>query len=150
MEIVEITVEYASGMVITDQASFSRELEQVFPSERLASLLREFSATEAPPVVNAVIDGLEAPLDHRVDGSFAVGAADAPNTEQQGRPEADANSAWKGVEQGPTTAVRTILSRTYSRFAGGFRWVLALDQQLDGGRHPERGRARCDHCANLH
>lgn len=83
MEIVEITVEYASGMVITDQASFSRELEQVFPSGRLASLLREFSATEAPPVVNAVIDGLEAPLDHRVDGSFAVCAADAPNTEQQ-------------------------------------------------------------------
>ncbi|MGP8438062.1 hypothetical protein ACT2FY_00010 [Paraburkholderia fungorum] len=72
MEIVEITVEYPSGMVVTDQATFSRELGQVFPSERLASLLRELGATEAPPVVSALIDGLDSPLDHRVDGSFSV------------------------------------------------------------------------------
>ncbi|MFM0197255.1 hypothetical protein PQQ65_29535 [Paraburkholderia strydomiana] len=75
MEIVEITVEYPSGMVVTDQTTFSRELGQVFPSERLASLLREFGASEAPPVVTALIDGLDAPLDHCVDGSFSVRAS---------------------------------------------------------------------------
>jgi hypothetical protein len=79
MEIVEITVEYPSGMMITDRATLSRELQQVFPSERLASLLREFSLTEAPPAVGVLIDGLNAALDHRVDGTFSIGVADVLN-----------------------------------------------------------------------
>ena len=79
MEIVEITVEYPSGMVVTDQATFLREHQQVNASERLASVLREFSATEAPPVVTARIDGSSRSLDHRVDGSFSLSEAVIPD-----------------------------------------------------------------------
>ncbi|RKT10606.1 hypothetical protein B0G69_8036 [Paraburkholderia sp. RAU2J] len=83
MEIVEITVEYPSGMIVTDKATFSRELGQVIPSERLACLLREFSSTEAPPVVIALIDGLDVPLDHRVDGSFSVSDTVVSNVDRK-------------------------------------------------------------------
>jgi hypothetical protein len=75
MEIVEIFVEYPSGMTITDRASFSRDADQVYPSERLQALLREFSITEAPPAVSAVIDAVTVQLDSRTDGSFSVGEA---------------------------------------------------------------------------
>ncbi len=73
MEIVEIFVEYPSGMSITDRASFSRDANQIFPSERLQAVLREFSITEAPPAVSAVIDGVTVQLDSRTDGSFSLG-----------------------------------------------------------------------------
>ncbi|NVH76325.1 hypothetical protein FSB08_28290 [Paraburkholderia sp. JPY432] len=76
MEIVEISVEFPSGMVITDRATLSRELGQVFASERLAALLRQFSATEAPRTIIVRIDGKEAVLDQRVDGSFSVEVPD--------------------------------------------------------------------------
>lgn len=73
MEIVEIFVEYPSGMTITDRASYSCDAGQVYPSERLQAVLREFSITEAPPAVSAVINGVNVQLDSRIDGSFSVG-----------------------------------------------------------------------------
>jgi len=72
MEIVEIFVEYPSGMTITDRASYSRDADQVYPSERLQAVLREFSITEAPPAVSAVINDVNVQLDSRIDGSFSV------------------------------------------------------------------------------
>lgn len=77
MEIIEIVVEYPSGMSITDRATFIRDLDAVAPSERLASILRVFSTTEAPPAVSATIDGASVRLDAQVDGSFAVSRQNA-------------------------------------------------------------------------
>ncbi|MGF6915926.1 hypothetical protein [Paraburkholderia sp. 40] len=73
MEIVDILVEYPSGMTISDRASYMRDASQVYPSERLQALLREFSVSEAPPAVSAVIDGTTMQLDSRIDGTFSVG-----------------------------------------------------------------------------
>src|SRR5260370_33854750 len=72
MEIVDIFVEYPSGMTITDRATFIRDLETVTHSERLASILREFATSEAPPAVTATIGGVPVCLDARVDGTFSV------------------------------------------------------------------------------
>lgn len=74
MEIVDILVEYSSGMTISDRASYLREADQVFPSERLQAVIREFSVSEAPPAVSGTIDGATVQLDSRTDGSFSVGA----------------------------------------------------------------------------
>jgi len=71
MEIVEIRIEFPSGITFTDRASYSADAGQVYPSERLRSVLREFSASEAPPVASAVIDGATVLLDSTTDGSFA-------------------------------------------------------------------------------
>lgn len=72
MEIVDIFVEYPSGMSIADRATFIQQLDTVAPSERLAAILREFATSEAPPVVTAVIGGASVRLDARVDGTFSV------------------------------------------------------------------------------
>jgi hypothetical protein len=73
MEIIDIFVEYPSGMTIADRASYLREADQVFPSERLQAFLREFSMTEAPPAVSAIIGAEILRLDSRTDGCFSVG-----------------------------------------------------------------------------
>jgi len=73
MEIVELFVEYPSGMTITDRASYLRDADQVYPSERLEAILRDIGITEAPPAVSAVIDGVNVRLDSRIDGCFSVG-----------------------------------------------------------------------------
>ncbi|WP_454875580.1 hypothetical protein [Paraburkholderia xenovorans] len=73
MEIVEIVVEYPSGMTISDRASYLRDAGQVYPSERLQAVIREFSISEAPPAVSVVIDGATVQLDSKIDGTFAVG-----------------------------------------------------------------------------
>ncbi|MFL9995283.1 hypothetical protein PQR34_32200 [Paraburkholderia sediminicola] len=72
MRIVEIRVEYPSGITIVDRATFIQQLDNVVPSERLASILREFATSEAPPAVTAEIDGASLRLDARVDGTFSV------------------------------------------------------------------------------
>ncbi|MFL9886809.1 hypothetical protein PQR66_27470 [Paraburkholderia agricolaris] len=72
MQIVEIRVEYSSGITIVDRATFIQPLDNVVPSERLASILREFATSEAPPAVTAEIDGATLRLDARVDGTFSV------------------------------------------------------------------------------
>lgn len=72
MEIIDIFVEYPSGMTISDRASYLREAEEVCPSERLQAILREFSITEAPPAVSAIIDGATVQLDGGTDGGFEI------------------------------------------------------------------------------
>jgi hypothetical protein len=94
MEIVEISLQFPTGMVITDRASLSRELGQVFASERVTAVLREFGATEAPPTITVRIDGADVPLDQRVDGSFSV---EVPFVSAEtGKPE----SRWISVRFG--------------------------------------------------
>ncbi|CAE6870172.1 hypothetical protein R69746_08358 [Paraburkholderia aspalathi] len=72
MEIVDIFVEYPSGMSIADRATLIQQLETVAPSERLAAILRELAASEAPPAVTAMIGDVSVRLDARVDGTFSV------------------------------------------------------------------------------
>jgi len=70
MELIDISVEYPSGMTITDRATLVTELRQVCVSERLGALLRELSVTEAPPLVTGVIGGRRTILDASTDGTF--------------------------------------------------------------------------------
>lgn len=72
MQIVEIRVEYPSGITIVDRATYIQQLDNVVPSGRLASILREFAISEAPPAVTVEIDGASLRLDARVDGTFSV------------------------------------------------------------------------------
>jgi hypothetical protein len=72
MEIVDVFVEYPSGMSISDSASYARGFNQVCISERLAAVLREFSVTEAPPEVTATIEGVPVVLHQRTDECFSV------------------------------------------------------------------------------
>jgi hypothetical protein len=72
METLDIRVEYASGMTITDRAVLIPEKAEVCPSERLASLLREFAVTEAPPRVSATIRGQAVELEQGVSGHLVV------------------------------------------------------------------------------
>jgi len=95
MEIINIVVEYPSGMVITDRATFIRDLGSVAPSERLASILRELAVSEAPPSVTAIIDAVCVRLDARVDGSFAVTRAKARlDTPRAGLFRLDLGHSW--------------------------------------------------------
>lgn len=72
MEILDIRVAFASGMTITDRATFIPELAEVCPSERLASVLREFALTEAPPQISATIRGHSVELESGVGGNLIV------------------------------------------------------------------------------
>jgi hypothetical protein len=72
MEILDIRVEYASGMTITDRANLIPELAEVCASERLTSLIREFAVTEAPPRISATIRGRSVELEQGVGGNFMV------------------------------------------------------------------------------
>jgi hypothetical protein len=72
MEIIDIFVEYASGITITDRATFVPHLGEVCVSGRLAALVREFGLTEAPPKVSATIRGHTVTLDQGVGGNFSV------------------------------------------------------------------------------
>ncbi|MGF6851126.1 hypothetical protein [Paraburkholderia sp. CI3] len=72
MEIVEISIEFPSSMVITDRATFVHALGHVHPSERLLGLLHWLGETEAPPKVTASIDGAVVTADQRLDRSYSV------------------------------------------------------------------------------
>ncbi|MEZ0606261.1 hypothetical protein ACAX43_29660 [Paraburkholderia sp. IW21] len=85
MEIVDIFVEYPSGMSIADRATFIQQLETVAPSERLAAILRELAASEAPPAVTAMIGGVSVHLDARVDGTFSVSRESASAKKSRSR-----------------------------------------------------------------
>lgn len=82
MELIDLSVEYPSGMTITDSASYLREMQQVFASERLQTILVDLTVSEAPPVVTALIDGATVRLDQRTDGSFSVGETLSATTSQ--------------------------------------------------------------------
>jgi hypothetical protein len=72
MEIVSVFVEYPSGLLLSDRATYQQETGQVCVSERLAAILREFLPTEARPAVSVVIDGRTRSLQQVSDREFAV------------------------------------------------------------------------------
>lgn len=80
MEIVDLVVEYPSGLSISDRATYIADLEIVHPSTRVAAILRDLGDTEAPPTAFASIDGVEVELEPRLDGTFAV-AGEMPEAE---------------------------------------------------------------------
>ncbi|WP_176060283.1 hypothetical protein [Paraburkholderia sp. BCC1876] len=85
MEIIDIVVEYPSGLTITDRATLISELRQACISERLATVLREFAVTEAPPKITTSIAGLTVVLDQTVGGYLTV-----PETS----PQPSQHSSW--------------------------------------------------------
>ena len=72
MEIVDVSVEYPSGLTITDRATFVADLDQVCISERLAFVMQRLSETEPPPKVFARSIDCSLQLDARIDGTFQV------------------------------------------------------------------------------
>jgi hypothetical protein len=76
MEIVEIAIEFPSGMVITDRATYFPDLNQVQPSDRLITVLHDLSQSEAPPSVTVSIGGVGFPADQRLDGGYDVDVGD--------------------------------------------------------------------------
>ncbi|KWK06037.1 hypothetical protein WM11_11635 [Burkholderia ubonensis] len=79
MEIVDLVVEYASGLSISDRATYVRELRSVHPSSRVIDIMCHLSGAEAPPSARASIDGTEVPLDQCDDGTFVVsGESESP------------------------------------------------------------------------
>ncbi|SDR54589.1 hypothetical protein SAMN05443245_7462 [Paraburkholderia fungorum] len=70
MEIIEVSVEYPSGLVITDRATLITGLDQVCISERLGSIIREFSTSEAPPVYAGRAAGRSVTLHANPDGTL--------------------------------------------------------------------------------
>ncbi|ADG20976.1 hypothetical protein [Paraburkholderia atlantica] len=72
MEIVDIVVEYPSGLSITDRATFIADLDQVCISERLAFVIQHLSQTEPPPKVSARGPDCSLQLEASVDGTFHV------------------------------------------------------------------------------
>lgn len=79
MEIVDLVVEYPSGLSISDRATYVADLKIVHPSMRLAMILLELDATEAPPTAFAVFDGGEVELEAQLDGTFQV-TGEVPET----------------------------------------------------------------------
>lgn len=70
MEAIDIFVEFASGITITDRAMFVQDLREVCVSQRLAAVIREFSLTEAPPRITATIRGHTVSIDQSASGGF--------------------------------------------------------------------------------
>jgi hypothetical protein len=73
---VNVTVKFPSGMTVTEAASYAVTQQCVFVSARLTAILREFNATEAPPMISAVIDGEFCLLEHRANDTLGVMAVD--------------------------------------------------------------------------
>lgn len=82
MEIVDIFVEYPSGLSITDRATFIADRDQVCISGRLAFVIQHISQTESPPRVSARGPDYSLQLEAWVDGTFHVASklADRPDT----------------------------------------------------------------------
>ncbi|MFL9876469.1 hypothetical protein [Paraburkholderia megapolitana] len=72
MRPIDVTVRFPSGMTVTESASYAVEVRWVYVSSRLSAVLREFSVTEAPPVITALIDGQTFSLEERSDGMLVV------------------------------------------------------------------------------
>jgi len=62
MKIISVEIEFATGMQITDGASFDPESMAVYLSERLRQVLRWSDTTEAPPRITACIDDARLPV----------------------------------------------------------------------------------------
>jgi hypothetical protein len=76
MKPVNVTVKFPSGMTIIDTASYAARQRCVHVSSRLTAILREFSTTEAPPTITALIDGELCLLDQCGDDTLAVTRVD--------------------------------------------------------------------------
>ena len=72
MKPIDVTVRFPSGMTVTEAASYAVEVRWVYVSSRLSAVLREFSVTEAPPVITGLIDGQTCSLEERPDGVLVV------------------------------------------------------------------------------
>jgi hypothetical protein len=72
VEIIEVFVEYPSGITISDRATLMPALDQVNISGRLASVIREFSITEAAPVISGRAAGRSLTLEANADGTLHV------------------------------------------------------------------------------
>jgi hypothetical protein len=81
MEIVDIVVEYPSGLSIKDRATFIADLDQVCISERLAFVIQHLAQSESPPKASARGPHCSLQLEARVDGTFHVASkwADRPD-----------------------------------------------------------------------
>ncbi|MGF6988420.1 hypothetical protein QFZ99_007984 [Paraburkholderia atlantica] len=81
MQIVDIVVEYPSGLCITDRGTFIADLDQVCISERLAFVLQHLSQSESPPKISARGPDYSLQLEAKVDGTFHVAStlADRPD-----------------------------------------------------------------------
>ncbi|APA90399.1 hypothetical protein BJG93_32925 (plasmid) [Paraburkholderia sprentiae WSM5005] len=84
MEIVDIVVEYPSGLTVTDRATFIVDLDQVCISERLAFVIRHLSQSESPPKVSARGADCSLQLEARTDGTFHVASKLADRPERNG------------------------------------------------------------------
>lgn len=73
MEIVDVVVEYPSGLTITDRASLVRDKQHVFPSAKLVTAMFTLSRVEASAEVSAVIDGDIVQLERQSEGHFVIG-----------------------------------------------------------------------------
>jgi hypothetical protein len=82
MEIVEVSIEFPSGMVITDHATYFPDIGQVQPSERLLFLLQHLGESEAPPIVTVFLGGTAVRADLRIDGNFEVDANETKSAMQ--------------------------------------------------------------------
>ncbi|RQS11591.1 hypothetical protein [Burkholderia sp. Bp8998] len=95
MEIVDLVIEYPSGLSIVDRATYVADLQAVHPSTRMAAILRDLSATEAPPTAFASIDGVEVEVEPCVDGTFTVtGEAPADEPARHGFIATHVGHAW--------------------------------------------------------
>ncbi|KVR82494.1 hypothetical protein [Burkholderia vietnamiensis] len=72
MEIVDLVVEFPSGLSISDRATYDADSKIVHPSTRLATIMQDLGDSEAPPTTYAVIGGVEIEVALRIDGTFAV------------------------------------------------------------------------------
>ena len=79
MEIVEVLIEFPSGMVVSDRATYFPEVGQVQPSERLSLLLQQLAESEAPPTVTILLAGAEVRADLRIDGNFGLRSNEVEN-----------------------------------------------------------------------
>lgn len=72
MKIVDVVVEYACGLTLSDRGTWIEALDRVYVSERLAAVVREFSASEAPPKSTASIEERTVELDPAIEGYYRV------------------------------------------------------------------------------
>jgi hypothetical protein len=136
MEILDIRVEYASGFTIIDRAILIPELFEVSTSERVASVMREFALTEAPPRVSVTIRGQSVELEQGVGGHFVV---------PEGAFESGSGCRWwlrvlRGFvpqTKGSASAVRPLDAHLVSGIADRGDWFLAFDFSLDVCQHSQ-------------
>ncbi|KVF67544.1 hypothetical protein [Burkholderia vietnamiensis] len=85
MEIIEVSVEYPSGLEISDRGTYDADAHIVYGSVRLAEIMGKLSQSEPPATVSAAIGGVPVELEIRVDGNFSVPEHPPAATKRRGR-----------------------------------------------------------------